>query len=1011
MNDDREIMDPSLVPPDLPDDLRASYKPRSVFPASSSVSDSASALREKLDSQQLALWRTAYGDGHDTGSRAGDPPAEQKPGERPAVILHRMVGKGGFGEVWAATQTSLGRVIAVKRMKEDMFADTVVSDSTARQVELSFRQEALTAANLDHPNIVPLHDLGRDEKGRAMLSMKLVRGRPWEEIIDEDRPALDPIAFLGKHVPILIQVTQAVAFAHSRGIVHRDLKPGQVMVGDFGEVLLMDWGLAVVYDEEKARIDGSTFLESGIAPTKEVATNPAGTIVYMAPEQTDKTAERIAPWTDVFLLGGTLYTLLTGTTPYRASGNVAAFFKAMRGEVEAPSRRTPKAFIPDELENLCRWSMEPSIQKRLCCARTFIRELEAYLTGATRRREAQQLLDQAEELYAAAVSYESFGRALLTVERAAKLWPENDQIFGLQQRLVTGFAEMALRNEDLILARTQAQRIADTATRDRISLLVERKEGEVADAERKKVFFRRLSAFSILVMIISLGAHYAFVLTAREELEQAISTLRGKNIELMEKEHTLGRTNQELKDVSEAAVAARQRAEDLVSFLALDLSTDIARMGRANLLERVAAPLITFYGSQGGQIAEDAESQRNRASALLLEAMLDRLAGRSNAATSKLAEALDRTVQIIHSEPDEHDLVDLLARILIESALVQETLGDADAAADFSSRAVEALTALLAVTPDDPRRELELAGAYLLQGRTLSLGGKQSAASIPFDNAQQIFTRQLAALGAIAPEQRNMASLQLLLMAETGMARLQIARSLSDWELGAGQEGLGRLERAVSLLQAAQSREPWNMAVRDDLTEANLYRSLILYELGDYVSAQYQLDMTLMAARSVVQLDGDTVQRRVESSYVQVLRGLVAHRLGNKDSAREFTLAGVEETRSFPGGDAETEALRIARGVTLSVHALILEEGSEEFNAALTEALGLFREHVRNLESVPSYVANWYAVAALKAGDPEARRLLETLAERGVRRREVYEAARSRGLVEESSDFTLRLKP
>src|SRR5690606_21487394 len=101
-----------------------------------------------------------------------------------------------------------------------------------------FQQEAVITANLEHPNIVPVYDLGVDSDGRPLLAMKLVRGTPWDLLIDADFKELVTDEYLAKHLPILLSMCQAVAFAHSRRIIHRDLKPSQVMVGEFGEVLL-----------------------------------------------------------------------------------------------------------------------------------------------------------------------------------------------------------------------------------------------------------------------------------------------------------------------------------------------------------------------------------------------------------------------------------------------------------------------------------------------------------------------------------------------------------------------------------------------------------------------------------------------------------------------------------------------------------------------------------------------------------------------------------------------------
>src|SRR5690606_27022124 len=146
-------------------------------------------------------------------------------------------------------QHTLNRVIAIKRVRDDIYDKAREHSRSSSYCEIGFRHEALTTGALDHPNIVPVYDFGEDENGRPILAMKLVRGKPWDVIMWDDYN--DPTSeFLSKHLQIFISVAQAVAFAHSRGVVHRDIKPSQVMVGEFGEVVLMDWGLALVYDRE-----------------------------------------------------------------------------------------------------------------------------------------------------------------------------------------------------------------------------------------------------------------------------------------------------------------------------------------------------------------------------------------------------------------------------------------------------------------------------------------------------------------------------------------------------------------------------------------------------------------------------------------------------------------------------------------------------------------------------------------------------------------------------------------
>ena len=270
--------------------------------------------------------------------------SDERPPDQPTVLVERIA-EGGMGEVWEGVQTSLGRSVAVKTVRPDLLDDDRRASSIA-----AFRHEAVVAASLEHPNIVPVHDLEEPVAGVSpRLVMKRVRGVAWSDLLTADYRELDAGQFLTKNLPILADVAQAVAFAHSKGIVHRDLKPAQVMVGEFGEVLLMDWGLSV-YVGDGNDLDPSTV---AALARPDSAPNPTGTPALMAPEQTDSSAERIGPWTDVYLLGGILYLLLTGKFPHGAASSRSSFEHAVKGEVEPPSRRAPERAVPPELEVLC----------------------------------------------------------------------------------------------------------------------------------------------------------------------------------------------------------------------------------------------------------------------------------------------------------------------------------------------------------------------------------------------------------------------------------------------------------------------------------------------------------------------------------------------------------------------------------------------------------------------------------------------------------------------------------
>ena len=207
--------------------------------------------------------------------------------------LHEEIGRGAGGVIHRATDHDLRRQVAIKRLERH---------GSSRLQRLRFVTEAQVPAQLAHPNIIPVHDLGKTPSGDLFYVMKLVQGHTLKERIGQG-------ARRGQVLDWLEQVCRGLGFAHHQGVLHRDIKPSNLMIGAFGEGLILDWGLArspqgTIRDEvSPMTLDGDVL----------------GSLGYMAPEQARGEAEAQGPWTDVHALGGILYELLMGTPPRHAT--------------------------------------------------------------------------------------------------------------------------------------------------------------------------------------------------------------------------------------------------------------------------------------------------------------------------------------------------------------------------------------------------------------------------------------------------------------------------------------------------------------------------------------------------------------------------------------------------------------------------------------------------------------------------------------------------------------------
>lgn len=307
----------------------------------------------------------------------------------PEYELLSILGEGGMGVVWSARQTSVDRKVAVKMIKGNY--------SQKPGQRNKFLAEAIVTGDLDHPNIVPIYDVGSDLSGSLFYAMKQVQGTPWLKVIKEKS--------LHDNLEILLRVADAVAFAHARGIVHRDLKPENVMLGEFGEVLVMDWGLALpmksFHNAERIRSISSM----------------GGTPAYMSPEMATGPIDRITPQSDVYLLGAMLWEVVTGRPPHPGKKVQQCLLAAMRNTI----RETEKT---GELIDIANKAMSTNMKDRHAQVRDFQQEVRSYLDHSESLAlgaKAHADLKNAEK----SGNYNEFSKAIFGFEQARDLWSGN----------------------------------------------------------------------------------------------------------------------------------------------------------------------------------------------------------------------------------------------------------------------------------------------------------------------------------------------------------------------------------------------------------------------------------------------------------------------------------------------------------------------------------------------------------------------------------------------------------
>jgi serine/threonine-protein kinase len=369
---------------------------------------SASGLLEALRKRLTEVPRIRLREPEDATEPIGDPIAGR-------YHVHAEIARGGMGAILEGRDTEIGRTLAVKVLLETY--------QNNPEIVRRFLEEAQIAGQLQHPGIVPVYDVGQLDDARPYFTMKLVRGRTLAELLTEQ--SVGPVSNvpgatearykrapqdLSRFLDVFAQVCNAVAYAHSRGVIHRDLKPANVMVGMFGEVQVMDWGLAKVLDQtsrggqspEEDAFRTSTPVPPGATPPGSPANAPSspaqtqagvvlGTPPYMPPEQARGEVEQLDERADVFGLGAILCEILTGQPPYIGSARSDLLAQAREGGLTDAFCRLDNCGADADLVALAKKCLAPRREDRPADAVAVARALSDYRSGVQERLRQAEL--------------------------------------------------------------------------------------------------------------------------------------------------------------------------------------------------------------------------------------------------------------------------------------------------------------------------------------------------------------------------------------------------------------------------------------------------------------------------------------------------------------------------------------------------------------------------------------------------------------------------------------------
>ena len=324
------------------------------------------------------------------------------------LTLGPIIGEGGMGVVHLGRQHSVDREVAIKTVRTpDSPSDLLL-------------EEAYLMGQLEHPNIVPIHDITVSDDGRPQVVLKRIEGRAWRDVMRESDETVKArhgvVDLLAWHLGVFLQVCQAVRFAHSRGIVHRDIKPDNVMIGPFDDVYLLDWGLGLSLDA------------AAPGPTLETEKGIAGTPAYMAPEQLEASPAGVGTHTDVYLLGATLHEIVTGRPPQ--DGKTLAEIRdqiATRDHVALPET------CPAELAAIIRRALSREADARFESVRALREAVERFLEHRTSEAladtgdERSLALRRAQRRRDEGLAERAFVEGTFSYRMALDAWPDNER--------------------------------------------------------------------------------------------------------------------------------------------------------------------------------------------------------------------------------------------------------------------------------------------------------------------------------------------------------------------------------------------------------------------------------------------------------------------------------------------------------------------------------------------------------------------------------------------------------
>jgi tetratricopeptide (TPR) repeat protein len=765
------------------------------------------------------------------------------------------IARGGMGAVLKGRDTDLGRDLAVKVLLDEHRGDP---DLTQRFVE-----EAQINGQLQHPGIVPVYELGCFNDRRPFFTMKLVKGQTLAALLDaRSAPNQDQPRFLG----VFEAVCQTMAYAHARGVVHRDLKPTNVMVGSFGEVQVMDWGLAKVLhaggvadERPNAQSQGVDVRTAGSGSSRHAsrAGSVLGTPAYMPPEQARGEVNDVNERADVFALGAILCEILTGEPPYPAASHEAARRMAAEGDLTGALARLEASGTDADLIALARRSLAPSAPDRPRDAGEVARAMTTYLAGVQERLRAAEI-DRAqaqaravEEKRRRSIQMRMASAILLVlvagIAGVATQWGRAETNLR-KSRARLKLAEEAIDrfytgvSQDVLLKEPQLKTLREKLLGSALEFY-KKLEAELA-AEGAANTVELASAYERVAEITEEAGTFPAALDALERARVIRARLvdkGGDNTEsaaalakgMERRANLLAQSNraQEALDNLESARAIRLRLTQVrndtqrrVELARNDLAVGNVLAHGLSRYEDACAPVERAVATCAKLVLSSEPNDRDaprRALAealLVLGALLQQLS-RSREACVAYDRSADLLEQLVVEHPNELPLREALGRAFTNRGTVATELNESDDAERAYRRARSIQEALVRDQPNVSRYRYHLGHTYGSVGWWFMRTSRVPEAVAAYRKSESLFDD----LAKANPTVARYAALH-------GLALSSLGNALGS--VGKPQEGLEKVTAGRNALERVTREDPTNAQYRSWTVSANIYVASFSKQMG-----------------------------------------------------------------------------------------------------------------------------------------------------------------------------------